>query len=119
LLGLFLIGDTSINLWVWLILMSGFMVDVATTFLVRVWLRLPPLPSSHKNHAYQILARRWDSHFYVTMLSCVISWVWLFPLAYGAMEYESWGLVLLVVAIAPLVAGCLYLKAGHDLPQTE
>lgn len=114
LLGLHLAGDTSINLWVWLILMAVFITDVVTTFLVRLRFAYSLLPSSHKNHAYQILARRWDSHFYVTGLLCVICWLWLFPLAYLAMEFEGWGLVLFGVAVLPIAAACLYLRAGRD-----
>ena len=119
LLGLHLAGDTSINLWVWLILMAAFITDVVTTFLVRARFALSLMPSSHKNHAYQILARKWDSHFYVTVLLCAICWLWLFPLAYLAMEFEGWGLVLLALAILPIAAACLYLKAGRGDMDTE
>jgi Fuc2NAc and GlcNAc transferase len=114
LLGLHLAGDTSINLWVWLILMAVFITDVVTTFLVRARFGLSLMPSSHKNHAYQILARRWDSHFYVTGLLCAICWLWLFPLAYLAMEFEGWGLVLLGLSVLPIAAACLYIGAGRE-----
>lgn len=114
LLGMHLAGETSINFWVWMILMAGFITDVLTTALVRLRHGFSLRPSSHKAHAYQILARRWDSHFFVTLLSCAISWLWLFPLAYLAMEYEGWGLLLLLLAMLPLAIGCLYLKAGQD-----
>ena len=114
LLGLHLAGDTSINLWVWFILMSVFICDVLTTFVSRLCHGLSWRPSSHKQHVYQILARRWDSHFYVTLLLCVLNWLWLFPLAYVAMEYESIGLFIWLGAMAPLIAGCVWLRAGAE-----
>lgn len=111
-LGLFLAADTSINLWVWLILMGVFVVDVCWTLATRTLKGFSILPSSHKSHAYQILARRWDSHFYVTLLLCGVNWIWLFPIAYLAMENESWGLPLLLLAYTPVMVGCGFLKAG-------
>ncbi len=102
-LGLFLAADTDLNLWVWLILMAPFVVDSGCTLVSRWFAGESLAPSSHKSHLYQILASRWDSHFYVTLLVWVIDWVWLFPFAYLSMNNERWGLVWFVVAYLPLV----------------
>lgn len=111
-LGLYLAADTAINVWCWLILMGWFVVDGCWSLAVRM-LRGKDWHRSHRMHAYQILARRWDSHVYVTLLLWLVDWLWLFPLAYLAMESEALGLVWLLVAYLPLCAGCWYLKAGE------
>lgn len=113
-LGLLLATDTSINLWCWLILMGWFIVDSTWSLIVRVahgndW------HISHRMHAYQILARKWENHFYVTITLWLVNWIWLFPLAYLAMNNEDWGLWLLVIGYLPIVLACWYLKAGESI----
>ena len=114
LLGLHLAGDTSINLWVWLVMMSVFISDVLTTLVCRLLKGQEWRPSLHKMHGYQILARRWDSHFYVTLLLCALNWLWLFPLAWLAMEFENYGLFIWIGGLSPLVAACVYLQRHSD-----
>ncbi len=102
-LGLFLAADTDLNLWVWLILMAPFVVDSGCTLMCRWQAGESISPSSHKTHVYQLLASRWDSHFYVTLLLWVIDWLWLFPFAYLAMNNERWGGVFVTTAYFPLL----------------
>lgn len=113
LMGMHLAGDTSINPWVWIILMSVFCSDVVTTLLYRLVTGQEWRPSRHKLHTYQLLAREWDSHFLVTLLLCALNWVWLFPLAWLAMDFERYGLFIWLVAMLPLVAGNLYVQWRH------
>ena len=102
-LGLFLAADTDLNLWVWLILMAPFVVDSGCPLMCRWQAGESISPSSHKTHVYQLLASRWDSHFYVTLLLWVIDWLWLFPFAYLAMNHERWGCVFVTTAYLPLL----------------
>ena len=113
-LGLLLATDTPINLWCWLIMMGWFIVDSGWSLAVRImhgndWHR------SHRMHAYQILARRWENHFYVTLTLWLVNWLWLFPLAYIVMNNERWGIPLIVVAYTPLCIACWLLKAGESV----
>jgi Fuc2NAc and GlcNAc transferase len=113
-LGLLLATDTSVNLWCWLIMMGWFIVDSGWSLVVRImhgndWHR------SHRMHAYQILARRWENHFYVTLTLWLVNWLWLFPLAYLAMNNERWGVPLIAIAYTPLCFACWRLKAGESV----
>jgi len=111
-IGMHLAAETSLNLWSWLILMSCFIVDGAWSLVVRYFNSLD-WHRSHRMHAYQILARRWDSHFWVCVLLWAIASFWLMPLAYLAMQYEEYGLLILLLAMLPLLGGCAYLGAGQ------
>jgi Fuc2NAc and GlcNAc transferase len=113
-LGLLLATDTSVNLWCWLIMMGWFIVDSGWSLAARImhgndWHR------SHRMHLYQILARRWENHFYVTLALWLVNWLWLFPLAYMAMNNENWGISLIAIAYTPLGIACFLLKAGESV----
>lgn len=113
-LGLLLATDTSINLWSWLILMGWFIVDSTWSLIVRI-LHGNDWQVSHRMHAYQILARRWENHFYVTGTLWLVNWLWLFPLAWLAVVNERWGIPLIGIAYLPLCFMCWWLKAGESV----
>ncbi|MDX9975972.1 MAG: glycosyltransferase family 4 protein, partial [FCB group bacterium] len=50
-----------LSIWISLLLSSLFVAD-ATTTLIRRFLRGERWYQAHRSHAYQILARRWNSH---------------------------------------------------------
>lgn len=93
---------SQISIWPWLILISGFLND-ATYTLIRRWLRGAAVFHAHAEHSYQILARRWHSHFVVMVAYSVINIFWLLPMAYFAKQTPSLGAVLLLVANLPLI----------------
>ena len=112
--GTFLLATLSsgLNLWVWLILMALFIVDATVTLLRRMvagerWYE------AHCSHAYQHLARRWQSHRRVTVWLCMVNLLWLLPLAAAALRWPSVALSFALIAYAPLVIMVWRLGAGR------
>ncbi len=112
--GTFLLATLSsgLNLWAWLILMALFIVDATVTLLRRMvagerWYE------AHCTHAYQHLARRWQSHRRVTVRLCMVNLLWLLPLAVAALRWPSVALLFALIAYAPLVIMVWRLGAGR------
>jgi len=95
-------NSEEINLWSWLILLSVFVVD-ATYTLIRRIIRGDKWYEAHRSHAYQILARYYNSHKKVTLGVLAINIFWLFPFAYLAAIFEYWAPAFTLIAISPLV----------------
>jgi Fuc2NAc and GlcNAc transferase len=76
--------------------------DATLTLLHRAW-RRQPLHHAHRDHAYQRLARRWDSHRRVTRALLLIDGLWLLPLALLAQSSAHWAAWLALLAVLPLV----------------
>ncbi|MFZ5765116.1 MAG: MraY family glycosyltransferase [Thermodesulfobacteriota bacterium] len=101
----------AISLWSWLILYAVFLVDATVTLLRRIvggekWYQ------AHRCHAYQILARRWQSHRAVTLTVLAINLCWLLPLAFFAARVPEYAIISLFVSVAPLVCGAVLVGAG-------
>lgn len=98
-------------LWSWVILVGVFAVD-ATLTLMRRGIRGERVYQAHRSHAYQRAAHRWASHKQVTVAVGAINVIWLLPcallVALGILD----GVIGVVVAYAPLIAGALWLRAG-------
>ena len=113
----FLLGGLAILGWVenivppgcWLILGAPFIVDATWTLLAR-WRAGEPVTEGHRQHAYQRLARHWDSHQLVDLLLLALNAVWLFPLAWAAFVWPDQQWVLVILAITPLVVGMARLR---------
>jgi Fuc2NAc and GlcNAc transferase len=105
-----------VALWIWLILGGAFFVD-ATMTLVRRLLRGERVSEAHRSHAYQWLARRWDSHSKVTGVILAINLVWLLPWSLLALKFPAYAIVLMVGAHSPLAL--LALLAGSGRRETE
>jgi Fuc2NAc and GlcNAc transferase len=95
----------------WLILGALFIADTTITLLRRMtsgqrWLE------AHRSHAYQRLARRWNSHARTTGLSIAINQLWLAPIAWLSLGRPDWGPILVTIAYAPLIVGVIALDAG-------
>lgn len=99
-------------LWVWLILGGVFFVD-ATVTLVRRLLRGDRVYEAHRSHAYQWLARRWQSHKSVTMTVTAINLLWLLPCASLAALHPRWALWMALVALIPLGVGAFVAGSGR------
>ena len=114
-LGLIAISTSTsdaINVWSWLILFGVFIADSTTTLVVRV-IRGEEWYAAHRSHAYQILSRRWHSHWKVSVVVLLVNLIWLLPLAYFAATRSRWALPLCLVALLPLVAVAVTLRAGR------
>ena len=101
-LGILGMESGAVNVWTILVLLGVFIVDSTITLVTRmmqgaIWYH------GHNSHAYQHAARRFKSHGMVVILVSGINVVWLFPLAWLTVRYEETGLLLTVLAWAPLV----------------
>jgi Fuc2NAc and GlcNAc transferase len=63
-------------------------------------------------HAYQRLARRWQSHKLVTLLVIATNLFWLLPWAYMANRFSTNARIYFGVAMLPLVGVALLSGAG-------
>lgn len=114
-IGVLAIAATRQNpaaIWIWLILGGAFFVD-ATVTLVRRAARGDPVYQAHRSHAYQWLARRWQSHKKVTLSLTAVNLLWLLPcccLAAANPNIAGW---IALVALIPLVAVAIGAGAGR------
>lgn len=106
--------EGTINLWAWLILFGVFVVD-ATTTLIRRMVRGEKWYEAHRSHAYQILSRRFGSHWKVSVGVMVINIFWLLPLGFLAAVFPFWGLLICCVALLPLLIGAYQVGAGMSV----
>ncbi|MHB1111562.1 MAG: MraY family glycosyltransferase [Devosia sp.] len=102
--------------WQWAILGAPFVTDATVTLLRRA-LQREKIVEAHRRHAYQALARRWNSHRLVTLLLIAIDVVWVLPLAFVAGWREGFGSLLTILAYAPLVV--MAIVAGAGAPEAE
>lgn len=98
--------------YVWLILGGVFFVD-ATWTLVHRLMRGERVHEAHRSHAYQRLARRWNSHRKVTVGVIVINVGWLLPCAAVAERYPRLGLLVCAIALCPLMVCAALAGAGR------
>jgi Fuc2NAc and GlcNAc transferase len=93
----------SIAIAVWPILGGVFLVD-ATVTLIRRASRGDRWFEAHRMHAYQHLARRWNSHRGATLVVIAINVCWLLPWAWYAAVQPSRAALCAAIALLPLVA---------------
>ena len=103
-------GD--INIYAWIILAGVFVVDATVTLIVRL-LRGERIYQAHRTHAYQRLARRWDSHLHVTVSVIIVDIVWLLPCAALAAKFPSAAPALCIMALAPLALCAVLIGSGR------
>lgn len=97
-----------------LVLGALFICDASITLLRRLLARMPWW-RSHRNHAYQHLARRWKSHRRVVIAATSIN-VWiLLPLAFVAEQYSDYAWV--IVCCIYLIVGLAALRLGAGVPE--
>jgi len=104
--------ESPVALLVWLILGGLFFVD-ATVTLARRLARGERVYEAHRSHAYQWLARRWQSHLRVTLLATAINLLWLFPCAYVAATKPQWAGWMVLIALLPITLGAWLAGAGR------
>jgi Fuc2NAc and GlcNAc transferase len=100
-IGVLAISSGGVNVWTLLVLLGAFIVDATSTLLTRmrsglVWYH------AHRSHAYQCAARRYGNHGTVVIAVSLIIVVWLLPLAWLTTRYETWGLLVVLIAWTPL-----------------
>ena len=103
--------DNPATLLSWLILGGVFFCD-ATVTLIRRLVRRDRVYEAHRSHAYQRLARRWQSHSRVTIAVMAINVCWLLPCALFATAHPQFALWSTLGAYAPLILLVLFTGAG-------
>ena len=96
------IRERSVMLPVWLILGGVFFIDSTLTLLRRL-ARRERVYEAHRSHAYQWLARRWNSHLRVTVACGLINLLWLAPWAWSCVLYPAQSGWLVAAAWTPLI----------------
>ena len=102
------------EIWPWIILWGAFLVDASVTLARRI-IRGAVIHQAHRTHAYQRLARRWNSHRSVVAVFVVINVMWLLPWAMWASSHPASGALAALAALSPLVA--LSIAAGAGTPE--
>ncbi|MCF6281538.1 MAG: glycosyltransferase family 4 protein [Candidatus Polarisedimenticolaceae bacterium] len=112
-LGLFALWSANLGLsiWCWIILLALFITD-ATVTLLRRMLNGERWFEAHRSHLYQQLSRKWSNHHSVTLALISLNAFWLFPLAWLATSYPSFGLVTTLAAYLPLVLLAIIMGSG-------
>ena len=110
--------DSPVAIWVWLVLGGAFFID-ATTTLVRRLARREQVSEAHREHAYQWLARRWESHRPVTMGLMIINVVWLLPFAVWCVLQPDRAAYIVVGAYLPLLIAAVLAGAGRAEHRTQ
>ena len=106
-------GFTEISLWCWIILLTTFWVDATYTLFTKQKDGVR-FSHAHKQHLYQKLARRFNSHKTIMFLNAAIVIFWLYPLAYLAYLFPFWGFIFTLTATVPTLVMCLKFEAGKS-----
>lgn len=93
--------DNDFSIWVWIIIFSYFLVDTTLTLLLRIFIVKKYLP--HRSHAYQNLARIWNSHTKVTLLVMAYHFFWILPLSILATMNSNLEIISALLAIFPVI----------------
>ena len=109
--GVFIVTQTMLPLWSWLILLGWFITDATVTITVRLF-RGETISEAHSQHLYQHLNRAVGTQR--TLFGLVlINTFWLFPLAFAASIFQELGAVLLGLAYLPIIIFQYYCGAGQ------
>lgn len=93
-----------------LILLALFLADSISTLVFR-GLRRESLLQAHREHLYQRLATRWQSHARVDVLFLAVQWLWLTPLAMIAAFRPAFAVPLCALACLPPLIAMAKLRA--------
>ena len=105
-------AEGIISIWSWSILLALFICDATVTLLRRL-VNGERIYQAHNSHAYQILARRWNSHRRVTLFVILINIIWLWPLAWCASKYLHIASEIAFFAYFPLLLTVCFVRAGQ------
>jgi Fuc2NAc and GlcNAc transferase len=104
----------GVSAWAVSLLASVFVADATVTLSVRVARRLSPF-EAHRSHAYQRLARRFNSHAVASTAYSAVNLLWIAPFTYLLTKLEGWvAFVVFLGAIFPLAIAALLLGAGRE-----
>ena len=106
------VTDGEISIWTWVILFGYFAGDTTTTTVLRMFVTRHWY-GEHRSHAYQNLARIWDSHSRVVRGVSLYHVLWLLPLAVWSVLMPATAPLAAALALGPVVV--LTLRYGPML----
>jgi Fuc2NAc and GlcNAc transferase len=106
-------GQTALTLWTWFILHGLFVVDATITLATRLF-HHQRVFEPHRDHVYQRLTRRWQSHARVSSVFFAVNVLWLLPFAVLSVNRPRMGWLFTLGAWTPLIIGALGAGAGHS-----
>ena len=95
----------AVSIWVWLIVFGYYFSDTTLTTVIRA-LTVPRFYLPHRSHAYQNLARIWDSHLKTLLLVLAINLFWVLPFVWLVWKYPKHAAFAMVIAYAPILLFC-------------
>ena len=107
--------ETSVSLWVWVLLLSVFVVDATVTLLRRL-LRGEKVYEAHRSHAYQHATTIYGSHLKITLSIAGLNLLWLAPLAVAVWYWPNWAVLFTALGLFPLLLLALRFQAGVEQP---
>ena len=93
----------QISLWTWIAILGYFIGDTTTTGLFRLF-RVKKWYGVHRSHAYQNLARIYNSHAKVTYGVTLYHMLWALPLAIWSALVPAMAVLPAMLSLAPAVA---------------
>jgi len=105
-------GRGGISLWTWLVLNASFIADATTTLGTRL-LSGQRGYEAHRSHAYQRMARKWQSHLAVAAVYAAINLAWCFPWAIATVRYPGAGPYITLAVMVPLCLLAIAAGAGR------
>ena len=113
-LGILVLCSDFLSVWTWMILLCQFIVDACLTISIRA-LGRQSIHKSHSQHAYQHLNRKIGS-LKTLLLTILINFIWLLPLAALAERFPNTGFGLLLLAALPILVKDWLAGAGRETP---
>lgn len=112
LFGILILQETLVPVWTWLILLGYFISDAGLTIVSRL-LRGEKIQEAHSQHAYQHM-NRYIGTIRTLCVVHAINLFWFFPLAWLSVNYEGFGLLLLILALGPVMYFQYVFGAGQQ-----
>jgi Fuc2NAc and GlcNAc transferase len=106
--------NSGVNLYAWTLLAGLFLVDATLTLLRRLLLGRP-IFQAHRTHAYQWVARRWQSHVRVTRAAICLNITILLPCALACVKFPDIAPWICMTVL--LLLGVLGLALGSGRPE--
>ncbi len=103
----------GISLWTWIVLLSIFWVDATATLTWRMFAR-QRWSEAHRDHLYQVMARKWSSHKKVTLAVIATNMLWVFPWALTTMVFPELAFLFVIICALPLLLLVFTFGLGSD-----
>ena len=98
----FTVVSRQMSIWTWLAILSYFIGDTTVTGTYRL-IRVRKWYGAHRSHAYQNLARIYNSHALVTYGVNLYNYLWALPLALWSALVPANAPIAAMLALAPTV----------------